>query len=274
MTKKRVLYISQEIKPFLPETPISKTSRELPQKIQEAGKEIRVFMPRYGCINERRHQLHEVIRLSGMNLIIDDTDHPLIIKVASIPAAKMQVYFIDNEEFFKRKTTLEDKNGKFYEDNDERALFFCRGALETVKKLGWVPDVIHCHGWMTSFVPLLAKKYFAEDPHFADSKIVFSAYDCENEKFEADIQGKVAKEDGISKKDLDLVKEKDLNSLYKLGIQYADAVVQGSETLPKDMLDFVKKTEKPFLAYQNGDDFVKAYNKFYDTMIEENTVMA
>ena len=152
--KKRVLFVSQEINPFLPETEISKISRTLPQLTQDSGKEIRIFMPRYGIVNERRHQLHEVIRLSGMNLVVNDSDHPLIIKVASIQSARMQVYFIDNNEFFSRKHPLTDKSGKYFADNDERSIFYCRGVLETVKKLGWTPDLVHCHGWFTSLVPL------------------------------------------------------------------------------------------------------------------------
>ena len=176
MQKKRVLYVSQEIQPFLPETAISKTVRQVSQGIQESGKEIRVFMPRFGCINERRHQLHEVIRLSGMNLIIDDSDHPLIIKVASIPAAKMQVYFIDNEEYFKRKAVYGDDEEAFFGDNDERAIFFCRGVVETVRKLGWKPDIIHCSGWMTSLLPLYLKKFYNDDPHFSDAKVVYHRF--------------------------------------------------------------------------------------------------
>ena len=166
MKKTRVLYITQEITPHLPETPLSKIGRFLPQGIQEEGKEIRTFMPKYGCINERRHQLHEVIRLSGMNLIIDDADHPLIIKVASIQPARMQVYFIDNEEYFKRKAVFADEAGKQFKDNDERAIFFCRGVLETVRKLGWAPDIVHCHGWMTSLVPLYIKTSYKKEPIF------------------------------------------------------------------------------------------------------------
>ncbi len=154
MEKKKVLFISSEITPYLPETEMSKKARYLPQGIQERGKEIRTFMPRYGNVNERRNQLHEVIRLSGMNLIIDDTDHPLIIKVASIQSARMQVYFIDNEDYFQRKHTYRDAKGNEFTDNDERAIFFARGVLETVIKLRWAPDLIHCHGWLTSLVPL------------------------------------------------------------------------------------------------------------------------
>ena len=174
---KRILFVSQEITPYLPETEMSVIARNLPQGIQERGKEIRTFMPKFGCINERRNQLHEVIRLSGMNLIIDDNDHPLIIKVASIQAARMQVYFIDNEDFFQRKFTLQDKTGNFFEDNDERAIFFTRGVVETVKKLQWAPDLIHCHGWFTSLLPIYIKQYYHDDPLFQNTKMVSSIYD-------------------------------------------------------------------------------------------------
>src|SRR6056297_492631 len=182
MEKTKVLFVSQEITPYLPETEMSVTSRNLSQGVQERGKEIRTFMPRYGCINERRNQLHEVIRLSGMNLIIDDTDHPLIIKVASIQAARMQVYFIDNEDYFQRKATVKDEDGKFFEDNDERIIFFARGVLETVRKLRWSPDIVHCHGWFTSLIPLYLKKSYSDDPLFADSKVIYSLYKDEFDK--------------------------------------------------------------------------------------------
>jgi starch synthase len=177
--KPRVLFVSQEVTPYLDETPMGLIGRHLPQGIQERGKEIRLFMPKYGSINERRNQLHEVIRLSGMNLIIDDTDHPLIIKVASIQAARMQVYFIDNQEYFERKHTLTDKKGAHFADNDERSIFFCRGVIETVKKLGWAPDVVHLHGWMTGMMALYLKKSFKDNPLFAETKIIYSVYDDE-----------------------------------------------------------------------------------------------
>jgi starch synthase len=173
----KILFISQEITPYLPETEIADIGRKLPQAIQEKGREIRTFMPRYGCVNERRNQLHEVIRLSGMNLIIDDTDHPLIIKVASIQSARMQVYFIDNEDYFSRKSIFKNDDGTEFEDNDERCIFFARGVLETVKKLRWAPDIVHCHGWICSLIPLYIKKAYNDDPFFKNSKIVFSLYD-------------------------------------------------------------------------------------------------
>src|SRR3954468_6542045 len=182
--KARVLFVSQEVTPYLDETPMSIIGRKLPQGIQERGKEIRTFMPKFGVINERRNQLHEVIRLSGMNLIIDDNDHPLIIKVASIQSARMQVYFIDNEEYFQRKMIFHDAKEKFFKDNEDRMVFFCRGVLETVKKLGWAPDIIHCNGWMTSLIPLFIKSSYKEDPLFQNSKVVYSVYDQDlEEKF-------------------------------------------------------------------------------------------
>src|SRR6185503_11633141 len=197
MKKAKVLFVSQEITPFLELTEISKIARNLPQGIQEKGKEIRTFMPRFGVINERRNQLHEVIRLSGMNLIIDDTDHPLIIKVSSIQSARMQVYFIDNKEYFQRKMFFHDVKKKFFKDNEDRMIFFCRGVLETVKKLGWAPDLIHCHGWMTSLIPFYVKTSYKEDPMFKNSRVVYSTYMQDlNEGFSANFPKKL-KMDGM-----------------------------------------------------------------------------
>lgn len=274
MKKAKVLYVSQEIVPFLPETTISTKSRQLPQKANESGREIRVFMPRYGCINERRHQLHEVIRLSGMNLIINDTDHPLIIKVASIPTARMQVYFIDNEEYFQRKFTHTDKDGKFYDDNDERSMFFCKGVLETVKKLGWTPDIIHCHGWMTAAMPLYLKKVYFDDPHFIDTKVVYSAYNSDmNEAVAKDVISKF-EFDGVDKKELEDLKSNTIEGLNKIAVKFADGVIRGSESYDKDFEKYLKSSDKPVLAYHSEDNYFDAYNEFYDNILEENTVLA
>ena len=207
MKSTKVLYISQEITPYLPESEISKIGRYLPQGIQDKGKEIRTFMPRFGCVNERRNQLHEVIRLSGMNLVIDDTDHPLIIKVASIQSARMQVYFIDNEDYFQRKFVLADDAGQYFSDNDERAIFFSKGVLETVKKLRWSPDIIHCHGWLTAFAPIMIKKAYADDPLFAKSKVIYSVYDDDfGTPLDTNVRKKIIM-DGIAKKDVEILKE-------------------------------------------------------------------
>ena len=264
MEKKRILYISQEITPYLPESEMSEIGRYLPQGVQEKGREIRTFMPRYGCVNERRNQLHEVIRLSGMNLVINDTDHPLIIKVASIQAARMQVYFIDNEDYFQRKAVLHDDDGTEFEDNDERAVFFARGVLETVIKLRWAPDIIHCHGWLTSLVPLYIKKYYYNDPLFQNSKLVYSVYDDE---FKNTLAGNFNEKlllEGITKDDVTTIEEPTFANVSKMAIEYSDAVVQGSEAINKDVRSYIQESGKLFLDYQPKETYIDAYNEFYD----------
>lgn len=266
--KTKVLFISQEITPYLSESEIAQIGRYLPQGTQDSGKEIRTFMPKFGLINERRNQLHEVIRLSGMNLIIDDTDHPLIIKVASIQSARMQVYFIDNEDFFQRKALVADDDGNEFEDNDERAIFFARGVLETVKKLRWSPDIIHCHGWMTGLVPLFVKKAYADDPFFAHSKLVYSIY---NDGFKNTFRERFSQKilvDGIELSDLKTVEDPTYDNLTKLACEYSDGVIQGSETVSKNVLDFINEAELPFLSHQNEDVYIEEYNKFYDRILE------
>ncbi|HET6245413.1 MAG: glycogen/starch synthase [Bacteroidetes bacterium] len=274
MKKPKVLFISQEITPYLEETPLSLLTRKLPQGIQERGKEIRVFMPKYGCINERRNQLHEVIRLSGMNLIIDESDHPLIIKVASIQSARMQVYFIDNEEYFNRKTMLHDKKEVFCPDNDERAIFFCRGVLETVKKLGWAPDIVHCHGWLTSLVPLYLRKAFKEDPIFANSKIVYSVYDNEFDGCLSMDYAKKLKIEGISDQDVHMLKTPNFVNINKSAIAMADAVIIGSEKINTDIEEFIKETNKPMLAFHPAETYIDAYSTFYDEVLEMEPALA
>lgn len=224
-------------------------------------------MPRYGSVNERRNQLHEVIRLSGMNLVINDADHPLIIKVASIQAARMQVYFIDNEDYFHRKEILKDKKGNEFEDNDERAVFFARGVLETVIKLRWAPDLIHCHGWLASLVPLYIKKAYHDDPLFANSKVVYSVY---NENFKNSLSLNAKQNimlDGIADDDLKLLDEPSYENVSKLAIEYADAVIQGSETINPNLTDYIQSQEKLFLNYQSEETYIDAYNEFYDKVL-------
>lgn len=268
MEKTKVLFISQEITPYLPESEIAKIGRYLPQGTQESGKEIRTFMPKFGLINERRNQLHEVIRLSGMNLIIDDTDHPLIIKVASIQAARMQVYFIDNEDFFQRKALVTDAKGKEFEDNDERTIFFARGVLETVKKLRWSPDIIHCHGWMTGLVPLMVKKAYADDPFFSNSKVVYSVYNDEFKVPFRDIFNQKILMDGVTKDDLLHIEAPTFENLTKLACEYSDGVIQGSENISEPVLEFINEKKFPFLGHQNEEVYIDEYNKFYDTILE------
>lgn len=271
--KAKVLFISQEICPYLEENQISKISRHLPQGILEKGNEVRIFMPRFGCINERRNQLHEVIRLSGMNMIIDDTDHPLIIKVASIQSARMQVYFIDNEEYFQRKQTLHDKKGELFEDNDERSIFFARGVLETVKKLGWAPDIIHCHGWFTSLVPALIKKSYKDDPLFANSRVVYSAY---NNEFSGALRKQYTKKasmEGLTVADLKVAENPTFLNLNKLAIDYSDGVIMGDEEMVPEVLKYAKKSGKPVLGYHNNDTYVDAYANFYAEVLENEPVL-
>ena len=266
MTKaNKVLFITQEITPYVSESEMSLDGRTLPQAIQEKGREIRTFMPKWGNINERRNQLHEVIRLSGMNLIIDDTDHPLIIKVASIQSARMQVYFIDNDDYFQNRLQVVDENGVEYEDNDARAIFYARGVLETVKKLRWCPDVIHCHGWMTALAPLYIKKAYKDEPSFRDAKVVFSLYDNDfKEPFHPDFASKLLLK-GISKKDVaDLKEPVDYTALCKLAVDYSDGVIQQSEHVNEEVIAYARQIGKPVLGYQSPEIFADACNDFYD----------
>jgi starch synthase len=274
MEKKRILFVSQELTPFLPKTEISNIARKLPQGVQENGKEIRVFMPRFGVINERRHQLHEVIRLSGMNLIIDDTDHPLIIKVASIPAARMQVYFIDNEEFFRRKSVFNDDKGTEHKDNDERAMFFSRGVLETVKKLGWKPDVIHCHGWMTSFMPMYVKDIYNNDPHFMDTKVVYSVYeDNFNKNWTKRFEDKL-KFEGFNEEIVQGIKDGSCNNMHKMAMRYSDGVIKGSPELNADLVAAIDEYAGHKLDYHTEDALPKACSEFFDKVIEEEVLIS
>lgn len=267
MEKKRILYISQEIRPYLPESPISKPSLELPKKMNEAGHEVRVFMPRFGVINERRHQLHEVIRLSGMNIVINDMDQPLIIKVASVPQARMQVYFIDNEEYFKRKSTLLNDKKQLHKDNDERALFFSKSVIETVRKLGWKPDIIHVHGWMCSAVPMYLREFNSDDPHFADAKIVYSLY---NKTFDGELGPNLAagmKFDGV--KDTTHFNEPNFDNLHKGAMEYCDAVVKGHPEVPESLISFAE--EKGLPIFDASEEIDKAaFKSFYENVVLED----
>ena len=273
MTKAtKVLFIAQEITPYLPDSEIATLCRNLPQGIQERGHEIRTFMPKYGNINERRNQLHEVIRLSGMNLIINDTDHPLIIKVASIQSARMQVYFIDNDDYFQRKQVLTDDNGNEFEDNDERSIFFVRGVMETVKKLRWAPDIIHCHGWLTALAPLYIKKAYAEDPSFRNSKIIYSTYDNGFQvPYGEDFAEKIQLE-GVEPEDVAAITGKpvDFETLTKLAIDFSDGVIQGSQHINNEILSYIQGKNIPFLPYQSADTYIAAYDHFYDEVWEKN----
>ncbi len=269
MKPAKVLFICQEIMPYVPETELSSICRRLPQSIQDNGSEIRTFMPKYGCINERRNQLHEVIRLSGMNLIIDDNDHPLIIKVASIQAARMQVYFIDNDDFFQRKALVCDESGIDYFDNDERSIFFVRGVIETVRKLRWTPDIIHCHGWFSALAPLYIKKAFDDDPCFRDTKVVYSIYnDAFDESFRKVFNHKLLVQ-GIEQEDIAEIKNKaDYLNLSKLAIRHADGIIQASHKISSKVKKAAEESGKPFMIANESEDF-SDYSEFYDLLLEQ-----
>ncbi|MCL6524815.1 MAG: glycogen/starch synthase [Thermoflavifilum sp.] len=270
--KKRILFIAEEMSPYLELTEYAHIVNQLAIKANEAGMEVRVIMPRFGVINERRHRLHEVVRLSGINIIIDNDDYPLIIKVASLPNARLQVYFLDNEDFFKRKFVFEDEQGNFFEDNALRAIFFCKGALETVKKFGWPPDIIHLNGWMSALIPLYLKTAYKKEPVFSPSKVIYSVT---NDLFEGSLHASFAKKAAISQqvkaKDLALYKEATHLALNRGAMAYADALAIGAEKLAKPLLEELKKhQDKPILPYCNDDEQLKQYLQLYEELAVES----
>ena len=274
MEKNKILYVTQEINPFLIQSEISNLVRTLSQGVHETDKEIRIFMPRFGVINERRHQLHEVIRLSGMNLIINDYDHPLIIKVASIPQIRIQVYFIDNEEFFKRKFVFNAEDGKFFNDNDERSMFFCKGVLETVKKLGWVPEIIHCHGWMSALMPVYLKTLYQNDPHFSNAKVIYSIYDVQNKnKFSKNFKEKLAF-DEIPVDELNIEGNIDVKNLHKIGLEWCDAIGVCSSDADDHFKTYLTETDKPLLQFHSEEQTIEVHQDFYEKVLSESGVLA
>lgn len=273
MKNKKLLYISQEIAPYLPDSDMAVMGKEIPVKMQEKGFEVRTFMPKYGCINERRNQLHEVIRLSGMNIIIDDTDHPLIIKVATLQPSRMQVYFIDSEDYFNQATganaPLEIISGA--DDNHERIIFFDRGVVETVKKLRWEPAIVQCMGWITALTPLFIKKIMADDPTLANVKVVYALRSeglptplpsalsaLLGPSFEADDIAELASADSL-----------DINALHRIAIRYADAIVQADEATDPQIIEAAVASGKPFLPF-NSDlaAFADDMNTMYQQLLE------
>ena len=268
MEDKRILYVSSEVVPYLAENEVSLMSYDVPKMINDQGGQIRIFMPRYGNINERRHQLHEVIRLSGLNLVVNDLDMPLIIKVASIPKERIQVYFIDNDEYFKRKATFTDEEGLMYPDNDERAIFFAKGVVETVKKLNWVPDIIHVHGWMAAMLPIYMKHYYKDEALFADTKIVTSVYSQSFEgNLDLDMINKI-KFDGIPEESISNLIIPSYENILMASILHSDAVIIASEALSPSLTKYIESSGKPFLPFAPKDQFAEAYTNFY-----KNTVL-
>jgi starch synthase len=267
MEDKRILYVSSEVVPYLAENEVSLMSYEVPKMINSQGGQIRIFMPRYGNINERRHQLHEVIRLSGMNLVVNDLDMPLIIKVASIPKERIQVYFIDNDEYFKRKATFTDEEGVLYPDNDERAIFFAKGVVETVKKLNWVPDIIHVHGWMAALLPIYMKHFYKDEALFSETKIVSSIY---SQSFEGVLDSEMInkiKFDGIPHNAVKEIETPNYENILMASINHSDAVIIGSENLSASLTKFIESSGKPFLPFAQQDEFANAYTSFYKNLV-------
>lgn len=268
MKKKKILYVTQEMQPYTALSEIANIARKLPQKAQGKGMEIRVLMPRFGTINERRHRLHEVVRLSGMNIVVDDDDYPLIIKVASLPGARMQVYFLDNEEFFKRKSLFTDAKEKPFKDNGDRSIFFCKGVLETVKKFGWPPDLIHCHGWMTSLIPAYVKTAYKNEPIFKDSKVIYSLYNNNMaESFTSEFVDKAIIQN-VKPEELEPYRSDKAVLLDQGAIHYADALIKASESLDQGILDAVEASGKPSLDYIEGDAYQEEYMNLYRGLLE------
>jgi len=253
-TKKRVLIVANELSPYIEFTDFAQILNKLAIKTFDAGLEVRVIMPRFGMINERRHRLHEVVRLSGINVIIDKDDYPLIIKVASLPSARLQVYFMDNEDYFKRKAVFRDDQDGFYDDNAERMIFFCKSALETVKKFGWPPHVIHCHGWMTSLLPLYLKTAYKKEPVFGYSKVIYTAQSNQfKETLNTNFVKKAIINNEIKEKDFDAFKEGTNEALTIGASKYADVVVFGDNNIDKKINDEVKPSRyKKVLKYDEA----------------------
>lgn len=263
MAKTKILFITHEMSPFLELSKISEVTRQLPQAMQEKGFEIRILMPRFGVINERRNRLHEVIRLSGMNIVVDNNDNPLIIKVASLPAARMQVYFLDNEDFFQRKKVFKDEKNKFFADNNERSLFFCKGAMETVKKLGWTPDVIHCHGWFAAMVPAYLKKVYNDDPIFKDAKLIYSLYKEEFEGSLGEKYAQMASQSDLDAEDVSEYGKGDYVDLYKGALSHSDMVILADDDIDKDIKSFIDSIEIECIEVGEDPEFDK-YAEIFD----------
>ncbi|GEC70921.1 starch synthase [Flavobacterium flevense] len=267
MKDKRILYVSSEVVPYLAENEVSLMSYDVPKMVNDQGGQIRIFMPRYGNINERRHQLHEVIRLSGMNLVVNDLDMPLIIKVASIPKERIQVYFIDNDEYFKRKATFADEDGVMYPDNDERAIFFAKGVVETVKKLNWVPDIIHVHGWMAAMLPVYMKHFYKNEALFSETKIVTSVY---GQSFDGTLDVEMinkVKLDGVPQEQVEMLATPDYENIIKATVMHSDAVIVASPNVSPSLTKFIETSGKPFLPFVPKDAFAEAYSNFYKEML-------
>ena len=276
MDKKKVLYVTHEMTPYLQMTEMADASRDLPQFMQEQGHEVRVFMPRFGAIKERKHRLHEVIRLSGINVPVGEDDNPLIIKVASLPSAKMQIYFLDNEDFFHKRETFWDENNKFYADNDERMIFFNKGVIEIIMKLGWIPDIIHCLGWMSSLVPLYVRTLHKNESVFKNTKIIYSVL---GDSFDGHLGNSFVDKailPGQARESFKSLENANCNELYKSGITFADGITFGNTGIDVAVSEHINNQEKPVLAYQTleAPNFVENHYEFYHNLFEQGVLEA
>ena len=264
--KKRILFIANEMSPYLELTEFSETVNKLAIKANDNNFEVRCIMPRFGSINERRHRLHEVVRLSGINVTVDNDDMPLQIKVASLPSARLQVYFLENEELFKRKFLFHDEDDQWFEDNDLRTVFYCKGALETVKKFGWSPDVIHCSGWMTGLIPFYLKTVYKREPVFAHSKIVYTIGETTfKEKLGKGFISKALIHPSLKEKDLEVFKDGTNTALMRGGATFSDAITFGSADVDKKLVtEFSKVRGKKTLLFKEDSDlteYLELYNE-------------
>ena len=265
-TKKRILFIANEMSPYLELTEFAEIVNKLAVLSNDNNMEVRCIMPKFGVINERRHRLHEVVRLSGINVSIDNDDYPLVIKVASLPNARLQVYFLDNEDFFKRKSIFTDEKDKWFDDNGLRTVLFCKGALETVKKFGWPPDIIHCSGWMTGLIPMYLKTAYKKEPVFAHSKIVFTIGETTfKDKLGADFVKLLAINDNVTAKDQELYKDGNNVAMFRGGASYADAITFGAEKIDKKLVEeFSKIKGKKVLKYDAESDLTDYLQLYTD----------
>ena len=267
MKANKILFIAQEIVPFTESSKMADNCRQLLQGTIERGHEIRTFMPKWGSINERRNQLHEVIRLTGMNIVVDDTDHPLIIKVASLQPLRTQIFFILNEDYFRNHLNTCDEKGNEYPDNDERTIFFARSVLETVKKQSWYPNVIHCHGWIGALVGLYIKTFYKDEPAFRDAKFVYSLYDnAFNASFPDNYLQKVMIKNMEEVDFSDINTPVNFNELTKIAIRWSDGVIQNDENVDPALIAYAQSLGKPILEYKQGSEYADACSNFYNQL--------
>jgi starch synthase len=274
MLKKKILFITHEMTPYLELSETANITRDLAQEMQENGLEVRVFMPRFGNIKERKHRLHEVIRLSGINIPVGNDDNPLIIKVASLPSAKMQIYFLDNEDFFNKRECFHDEKGNFYADNDERLIFFNKGVIEIILKLGWVPDIVHCHGWMSSLVPMYARTVHKNESVFKNTKFIYTVN-------ESDFEGSLGKDfvskaiiSGQPEESFKYLSDPKCNDLYMTGVTFADGISIGSPNIDSEIQALIASSDKPVLPYQQygTENFVENHYEFYQSLAENGVL--